>query len=183
MRYLTNIMSQILLIFCIIIQIHLTLNIYANSLNPITWFGLAYYDNLYKILPEFAINIFIYVFQSYITYILIFIIDKKICLVSCILSHIICLLILILGNYLIVSYYSDIISLIDQSGLGKSYYSFYNYNVLHNIVGYFFLQIMLLCFYGVSLLFFQKRELHDRFKWAEIKWVSAGRFLKSVGLR
>lgn len=183
MRYLTNIMSQILLIFCIIIQIHLTLNIYANSLNPITWFGLAYYDNLYKILPEFTINFFIYVFQSYITYILIFIINKKICLVSCILSHITCLLILILGNYLIVSYYSDIISLIDQSSLGKSYYSFYNYNVLHNIVGYLFLQIMLLCVYGVSLFIFQKRELHDRFKWAEIKWVSAGRFLKSVGLR
>ena len=55
----------------------MTLNIYGNSLNPITWMGLAYYDNLYIILPEFTINFFIYVFQSYITYILIFIIKKN----------------------------------------------------------------------------------------------------------
>lgn len=161
----------IVIVFCVIIQIHLTLDICANSLNPVTWFGLAYYDNLNKILPEFTINIFIYVFQSYITYILIYIVNKRINLVSCISSHIICLFILILGHYIITSYYPNIIGLIDKSNLGKSYYNLYEYDVLHNIVGYCSLQILILCFYWVSQYIIIKKKLQDMFQWAEIRWV------------
>lgn len=179
MNYIKNILKFLILVLCVIIQVHV-LSDTTNSLSPVNWIGLAFADNLYKFFPfcyleenfYFIMHYIVFTLQSLITFLLICTLFKKGNLISYILSTAICIPIFILGFYIMEAHYKDVIDEIVSSPWGVRYYNFFGfYLVFYYVIVHSIMQSLLLCFYGISqLVFYRRTDLRDKFQWAQINW-------------
>ena len=160
---LKYILKLFVLVLFIILQVHGTL--YTRfSFNPVTLMGLMYYDDLYKYIPIYILYVSVFAFQCLISFLLIFVIFKRINLLSCIFSFATCLSTtflfynleetgleeLILRNVspLLENFYCDI--------YGSKEFLYYN-------MGSIMMQTLLLYFYGIcQVSFFAGKKYEEK---------------------
>ena len=152
MRYLEIYRASVLVLF-VLTQVHLTLFTVGNSFNPITIFYLIYYSPPFNgeylpYLPE----IVIFLFQSLITFFVMYLIYRKINIKLCCIAYFVCLFLLLAVCYLSKTGYSlEVSQAIDGSSIADYYYRYYNYGQAFRYVsGFSFLQLILLLTYYIA---------------------------------
>lgn len=147
MKKITN---AIVLIVFVLVQIHVTSYTADNIFNPLTIFGLMYYDShLHEMCYRYTPTIVVFTYQSLLTFTLLYALFDKRDYKNWITTWVICSLILIMCCYIIDTYYTHIY-MIDDTKIGCLYYKIYGYGqAFRSILGSLIMQILLLCVYMI----------------------------------
>lgn len=158
MNTLKYILTCFVLVLCVFFLVHAS---FYSDFSPMVYLGIMYYDSLYKVLPPFCLYYAIFVFHCLITLFLIYLLFKRLNLLSCVISILLCIPMLILISYSMETHFTSIISGDTTSSLGELYYYIYGSNIFLIIYKYITMQFLFMCFYGFCQYVYLKRMKHQ----------------------
>ena len=143
-----NVIKILSLVLCVLLRVHLSLFTVGNIINPVTLMYFLYYSHPFS---NWEIGwfpyLFIFTFNSIISYYLLRLIFKDVNLRKYLIAYTICVF-MILIYYCVEQRFEMYVNHIYNMDISQMYYEVYGYKqVFYNIVGYTILQTVLLLLY------------------------------------